>query len=983
MDPITQEDMSPQTETELSSPLPPKRPRTDCTQDNSGRSSFDFPELLTSWKTTDCSSSTSTMQDRASVAQRAARGDVEDEKPHDAQFIHIPVTRLTTSHPGSSEVCLIAAERCFKHLAGDERPSVAATDQLSSYLLDVDSDDGASAETRSSKDTGADTSSHSDRKPLEEALEDEPPSGRALHAENNETGIPMLNSGSQIRAFTVRTSDEGVRGQSDCTNEDALHDTGFCNGWSQSAEAGEIIQEWEEHGFWENIIFIKEKEEDNSLISFTHADCDSFYSNLQPSGNLAHAKNEYKLLDLQICENENVAAWNRENQDHAYEYGMSTNAILSAALRAEGSTGPYDVALARNIAIESVSLEDDGFCGAKGEEAAEARSETPDHTTETPIPARIGRGLAEGDNHAGPVSVIDPAIWSVTDSEAEEKCCNPESTAAGVALLSSVNARETETPLPLGCDVSLGKSNRQSGTQSRTQRCGDEEEDLWQSHAEPEARCFKTQEAPGEAGSGPAEPRPAGGGAQDGHDAGRPQGKEPHPSARCPVSPDQLETMEGDYLQAAITRIDGATKINEMEEMTSFEEEVRTGEHGKHAEDSLEGKHTETSTGDSINDTFTHADDKLKDSLGLLSDHPYNAVTATAEENRRKEEESEAHGNSEPQLEDEEREDEPEERTEGNTCTGAHAVTLVSERENKLSFSKFQQRAETFTVDKEDDPLAFTVNGCLPGGFDTFEKIQLSTDVDEEDGPLFTSLKSPRQQLGHSTPEAESNEHEAVPEEEEEEVEGGERLGRHPENIANGFPSSDSGRNESPNFISAAAADVALGRPEPRPRCEAAYESPEGFQDDLNTKAASSAFGTAPAANDSPKFEKRKLFDAVLKELNLFFNISTSDLSSDLSSPERRGAEASEADAVKHKEHLSSLKRGGYRDTSPGKQHTSTSTVHNAITTLILNFDCDLWSSAACGAPPPPPDSQSNIGKKPKDFLIHGLPCFIYRFYCN
>ncbi|TNN53533.1 hypothetical protein EYF80_036233 [Liparis tanakae] len=870
MDPITQEDTSPQTETERSSPLAPKRPRTDCTHDYSGKSSFDFPELLTSWKITDCSSSTSTLQDDASVSPRAARGNVEDEKPperpQDAQFIHIPMTRMTTSHTegahaGSSDACFTAAERWFEPLAGHEWPPVAATDRLSSYLLDDNGDDGASAESRSSKDTGADISSHSDCKPPEEALEDESPSGRALHAENNEAGIPMLNS----------ASNEGVRGQSDCTNGDALHDTGFCNRWSRSAEAEEIIQEWEEHGFWENIIFSKEKEEDNGLISFTRADCDSFYSNPQPPGNLAHgAKNEYKLLDLQICEN--------ENQDHAYEYGMSTNAILSAALCAEGSIVPYDVALARNMAMESVSLEDDGFCWAKGDEV---RSETPDHTTETPIPAQIGRGLAGGDNHAGPVGVIDPAIWSVTDREAQEKCCNPESTAAGVALLSSVNARETETPLPRGADVTLSQE----------------------------------LVAPG----------------QNGRDAGRPWGKEPV-----------------DCLQAAITRMDRATEINEMEEIASFEEEVRTGELATHAEDSPEGKHTETSTGDSINDAFTHAGDKLKENLGSLSDHPYNAVTATtagtAEENRRKEEDREAHGNSEPslQLEDEEREDEPEERTEGNTGTGAHAVTLVSERGNQLSLSKFQQRAETFTVGKEDDPLAFAVDGCLPGGFDIFKKIQLPTDVDEEEGPLFTSLKSPRQQLGHSTPEAESNEHEAVPEEEEEEEEEEEgRLGRHPENIAKGFPSSDSGCNEFPNFISAAAGGAAPGRPEPRPHSEAAHESSEGFQDDLNTKAASSpapsALGTAPGANDGPVFEKRELFDAVLKELNLFFDISTSDLSSnlssdlssnlssdlssdlsrDLSSPERRGAEASEADAVKHKEHLSSPKRGRYRDTSP------------------------------------------------------------------
>ncbi|XP_037606213.1 uncharacterized protein LOC119476756 isoform X1 [Sebastes umbrosus] len=1031
MDKITQEDIRPQTERELTSPLSPKRPRTDCTVTNnrSDKSRFDFPELLTFRKTIVCPSSTSILQENPGLVCIAECGDNEDEKTHeqpqDAQLIVTPITRLThtdDAHIGSSEVCLIAAERrFFKLLLIDEQPPVTATDILSSYP--ADDADGALAESHTSKDTSADTSSHPDCKRLGKSLEDEPPGGCSFHSGNDEDGRQVQNSVSQIQAFTL-LSDEGVRCQPDCTHEDALHDTGFYNTLSQSAEGEKSNQKRDEHGaLSENILFSKEKEEGNSPISSTdYADSKSFYSNPeeQPSGNLAECvKNEEKILELQICENENVPVCDGATKGQVNENGMRKNSMPSAAECAEGSIVSYDVVSARYTATES--LEADDFSGAKrehaaGEMIAKARSVTADHTTETPMPARISQGPAEGDNDASPFSVIDPAIWSETDREAKEKRCNSES-ATGVELYPSVKVCEMETPLPLCSDVRLSQEisapdqTGQLSHQSGTEQCKDEKEDLWQSYAEPQACPINTNETHNKTGSegscrwksspssSPAKPPPAGDGGQESHDT---VGHQLNEQDGCvPVSPDHLKTQEVEYLQTEIARMDGATEMKKREGMTSFEEEIRTVEHGE-SENSpdLEEKLLQQnekhvgdaigiSTGNSI--TLPHIDEELGNNHGCLSDHPYSAVISTmegtTEENERKEEagvgeETDVHSNSEisvksgdaHQQQSQQKGDMTEERisecTESNMSKSGHKLTS-QQQENKLScVCDYQHRAETFIIEMKDDllaftfppigdavvpgphellhsqnaddnptalnchdrfspvPSAFTFNDSMPGGFDTFEKIQLSLDDDDaglSNSPLLTSLpgqllKTPQQQLITSMPEAESREHDEVPEEEEE-VEGFEC---HTENTAKGFSSSDTRCYEFPNFISGADV-ISLRRPEQQPNCESAYNSPECFQDDLNLQLMSStvlskSHSSASDVNNIPNFEMKKQFDMVLKELNLYFAISISDFASDsrASSPEQCSdiSKALEGDTSNCKEHLSSPELGHLRDTT-------------------------------------------------------------------
>ncbi|KAG8011118.1 hypothetical protein GBF38_005782 [Nibea albiflora] len=1041
MDKITLE-VSPPTEREPTSPISPKRPRTDAMPINhSGERKF--PNLVTLWKTIGPPSSTNVLQKNADLVCMEECGDDEDEKPpeqQDSESVVTPINKLNTSHfnnehTESSESCFPACETPFLLLEEDKQPHVTESDRLSSNSGDDADAWQVSAESRTSKDAGADASSHPDCRRLGESLEDEPPGGCNLPAGDGGDGRQVQNSVSHIQAFTHNSSDEEVRCRFDCIHEDMRHDTGFCNTWSLTADVEESNQKSDGQGFKEIILFNKEKEEGNSPLSSTdYADTKSFYSNPEedPCGNLAGGvKNEEEILKLQICEHENVAVCDGETKGQVNENGLSKNSIPPTAECTEGSIVSYDVVLARNIATESASLEtDDDFCGAEGEHAAgkmiaEAWSKTADHTTETPMPARISQEPAEGDNDAGPFRVIDPAIGSETDREAEEKRCNSEST-AGAELSPSVKVCEMEMPLPLCSDVrpsrevSVPDQTWQFNHQSRTQRCEDEKEDLCQSYTEPQACSITTNDTHNKTGneasclwkSGPSSsPKlpPAEDRRQESHDTIGHQFKEQEQQSGCfSVSLDQMKTQEVEYLLTEVSGMHGATEIKEKEEITSLEDEQKS-ENSTNLEERLVQKNekhredtTETSTGEYIDQTvgriskygtkITHID--CGNNLECLSDHPHVDVTVmegTTEEKQRREEagvigKTDVQCNSEilvTSADDQRKGDATEaspdkcvsEWTEGNMSKSGNKLTLVTHDDlgNDLSsFSDYQNKAEkerersSFSFPATSDavvpsphevihsqnadsnptalncserfstvPSAFTLCDRVPGGFDTFEKIQLSPDDDDDDdaglsnSPLLTSLpgqllNTPQRQLYHSMPEAESSEHEEVPEEEEE-GEGEEEVEKfecHTENVANGFLNSDYSCNELANFIS--AADVtALGWPEQRPHSESACESSECFQHDPQlTSSTVSSQSDRPASvmNDSPEFEMKKHFDMVLKELKLFFDISMSEFASDsrTSSPEQCSdvTEAMEDDTSNCKVPLSSPQLEHHRDAS-------------------------------------------------------------------
>nr|XP_029132760.1 RAD51-associated protein 2 [Labrus bergylta] len=1035
MDQISQDDISPPTESKLYSPLSPKRPRIDCSmpEEQSEKSRFDFPELLTFRKTFNAQLSTNMLQKSAGVQCTTTCGGMDfvkpETQPQDSNFLVNPITTSSTSdndevNTGSSNACFIAPERTVP-LVKDEEPPLKETDKLSSYP--PDDAGGALAESHSLKDVSADTSSHPDCDRLGKSLGDETPCGCNLPAGDDRDGRQVQNTVSQIQAFSLSSSDEEVRCLSDCTYNVKLCNTGFYNTWSQSAEAEESNQRDGEDGFNENALLGKVKEEANSLISFIdYANSESFYSipEEDPSGKMAEGvKDKEEISDLQICANENVAACNWETKAEN-ENEMSKNSIPSAAEWAEGSVLSHDMVLATNIVTKTVSLEADDFCGAKeahaaGKMIAKTESETADHTTEAPMSSRISQEPTEGDNDAGPVGVIDPAIWSESDREARQKCCNSEST-EGVQLSPFVKICEIE--IPLCPDVQ--PSQEDSGLdQSRTHLCQDEKEGTCQTYTEPQP-CPNTTEnilnntsnddncqwksTPSSSQCESVQAPPAGDKKTQGSpDAVGHPSTEQDQSGLLPDSLDHLLTQEVEYLWAEIAEMYGLTEINEREDTKRYEmksDEQRKEEHSmdskvkplqqseKHKEDPCE-----MSVGDFFNEweeikisntgkNLTHIE--LGNTHECLCDHPYTAVIpvieVTTEGNERKEEEEngvkDISAMSVEVVDSQQKEDQTEvspdecisEQTEATMSKQGDTLILNSQHEQSNELCGFsddqigpktdallpltfpapsdafvpatQELRHSQNADKNPtaiicsdrfspEPSAFTFCARVSGAFDTFEKIQLSLEDDGDDdagfsnNPLLSSLseqllKTPQQQPNHLKLEAESSEHEEVPQEEDEEgkEEDVERFECHTDYVANGLSSCDYSCDELSNPISAADVPVP-GLTEHKPNCESAFKSSEGIQDELqpqSTSCIASSKCDSPASdvNNKPRFEMKKEFDNVLKELNLFFDVSKSEFGgySRESSPVQCSdvTEVWESDHTDFKEPL----RGYQKDTS-------------------------------------------------------------------
>ncbi|KAM6992325.1 uncharacterized protein LKV04_008377 [Tautogolabrus adspersus] len=646
---------------------------------------------------------------------------------------------------------------------------------------------------------------------------------------------------------------------------------------------------------------------------------------------------------------------------------------------------------------------------------AKTESETADHTTETPMPSRISQEPAEGDNDAGPVGVIDPAIWSESDREAEQKCCNSEST-EGVELSPFVKICEVELPL---CPDIQPSQEDSAPDQSRSHLCEDEKECTRQNHTP----CPKTtknihnntnndgncqwKSSPSSSQCGSVKAPPAEDKTQESPDAVGRHSTEQDQSGLLPDSLDHLLTQEVEYLWAEIAGMYGLTEINEREDTTRYEmksDEQRQAEHSmdsqveplhqseKHKEDPCE-----MSVGDFINEweenkisntgkTLTHIE--LGNALECLCDHPYSAVIpvieVTTEGNERKEEEDNGvKDNSETSVEvvdSQQKEDQTE--ASPDECISEQTEATMSKRGDKLihdsqheqsnelcAFSDYQIGPKTDALlslafppssdavvpatqelrhsqnaDKNPtaiicsdrfspEPSAFTFCARVSGAFDTFEKIQLSLEDDGDDdagfsnSPLLTSLseqllKTPQQQPNHLKPEAESSEHEEVPQEEDEEgkEEDVERFECHTDYMANGLSSCDYSCDELSNSIS--AADVPIpSLTELKPKCESAFKSSEGIQDELKPQsmsctASSECDSPASDVNNKPRFEMKKQFDNVLKELNLFFDVSKSEFGgySRESSPVQCSnvTEVWESDTTDFKEPL----RGYEKDTS-------------------------------------------------------------------
>ncbi|XP_019947108.2 uncharacterized protein [Paralichthys olivaceus] len=1017
MDKVPHEDISLQTERELTSPVSPKRPRMDCTVTNnhSGGRRFDFPQLWTFQNNIGPPSSKHTLQQNVLEMCPAESGDVQDEKPHKqpqhTKLIVTPFTKATAAHTdnvdkGLSKVSFITTERHLLHLGKDEQPPLTETDKLSSYPRDDAG--GALAESHTSKDTSADTSSQPDCRWLGKSLEDNPLGGCCSPAGNDKDGSQVQSNVSQIQVFTLSSSDDEVRCQSDCTCENALHDTGFRNTWSQSAEVKASNQTENKLEFSENIPFSKEEG------SSHRSPCDyqvakSFSSNPEDnhSGNLADfSENEKIIPELQTFKKEYFAICERETKVN--KNNICKNLIPFVAKCTEGATVSGVMVLDRNITSENVSVEDDDFCGLKGKHAAgkmiaKAQSEAADYTTETPMPARISEELGEGDNDPGPFSAIDPAMRSETVKEADEKCRNSESTAA-LERSPSVKVSERETQ-----EVSVHDQARQLNRQSTTQQNKDKQ-DLCQTYTEPQAVYFPVNKTHGMYGNEsscqwqsspssnphiPTTPPPAGDGGHECHGSVRCHSKEQDQCDRFTVSLDHLKTQQVEYSQTRSVRMDESTELKEGVDIISFVKQIKSDENLEKEIESLDEllqnneKHkvnsNKISTGDCINDWTKGEVSDCNNRLTVVEDESTteekkrNKVTNVGEENKTWRENSEVLVKIDDDLQqqkDHER-DMTElshvEGTEGNVSKSDNTLSQVSQCEqgNELScFLDFQNRAEILMVESKNDfavltsasvsdavvpcqnesshsrnannnttaqicndrfspaPSVFTFYDRVPGGFDTFEKIRLSPDDDDADddddaaglgnSPHLTSLprqllKTSERQLHHSMPGAESDKHEEIPGEEEVGKEKVAKFQCHSDNMAHECLSSDSTCNEVPKFISMTDV-IILGWPEQQLNCDSACDSTAHILDELNPQSTSStvsAESDGPSdVNVYPEFEMRKQYNMVLKELNLFFDISINDFASDskASTPDHCSdtAEAMEGDVSNCKEHLSS-----------------------------------------------------------------------------
>lgn len=155
------------------------------------------------------------------------------------------------------------------------------------------------------------------------------------------------------------------------------------------------------------------------------------------------------------------------------------------------------------------------------------------------------------------------------------------------------------------------------------------------------------------------------------------------------------------------------------------------------------------------------------------------------------------------------------------------------------------------------EPSVFTFGDRVPTGFDTFQRIQLSLEDDDERDYSGSNSSLHTRRHYHAILEAEStNQHEVAPEEEE--GEDMERSKCHIENTTN--LSSDCSCNDMPNLTT-----TPIRCPEQHTNSTSAVGPPHN------------GCGPASPLKKDKEFDMKKQFNMVLKELRLYFEISASE----------------------------------------------------------------------------------------------------------
>lgn len=731
------------------------------------------------------------------------------EKPHEHVNTEVratSITNVTASFPEDkytgSPRALVSVDGCAFLLVQDE-PEVPEQPEVTNCdkvgSYSLDDAGGEVAKFHAIPDAALDTSSHPDCKLLLESLEDEPPGGCNLPDGNGNEGAKAQCSVGQIKAFSPTSSDEELRCQQGYTQ----NDTGFCDVWSQSAKAEPF-----------------RKKECDSATTFWSDDSNttSFNPNVveKHTGKLDQGeKTEENKSELQICEKEEVAV--SETKGQANESSLNKNAIHREAECAEGSAVDNDVVSSRNILTGSVNLEADVFSGAKGERAAgemiaKARRETADYTAETPVPARISQESAGGDNDASPFSVIDPAIWSETDRGAVQG--RSSRCTAGAELSPSLTVSEMKRPLLL-FDVTLPKDASVLGqTRQVNHPRGAQQSDFCQTCSTSTNAEHLTIGNEGHFLSSSPKCPPVQDEREQNIETVGHLIKEHNLSGCFQASLENLKAQVFPGLESETLKIDKSNRIK-----TEDEASVGCGMSVITKDGHPKGNQKQAAVIQVTPDCFSGCSERtISDSSRVIASTlptHWDAVVPEPQE----------------------------------VNPSYHAITIAPALNCSDTLSPV--------------PSVFTFGDRVPAGFDTFQRIQLSLEDDDErncsgsNSPLRTSPPQPRR-LYHSILEAQStNQHEVAPQEEE--GKDVERFKCHTENTTN--LSSDYSCNDVPNLTT-----TPIRWPEQHVNSGSALSSP------------SNVCSPASRLTKDFEFDLKKHFDMVLKELRLYFEISASEV---------------------------------------------------------------------------------------------------------
>ncbi|XP_054617955.1 uncharacterized protein LOC129172353 isoform X2 [Dunckerocampus dactyliophorus] len=739
-------------------------------------------------------------------------GHTSDEKPseQDTESNVSPPAEDTTAHTGSPNVCVIIGERHFLHPKQYDQQDKLGSSPLSG--------------SQTFKDPTTDMSNHPECQLLEKSLEDKPP---------GDCSVPSKNG---------MSNHAEVRCQSDFPDDYTRHGASLST-CSQSATYEESNQREDEHNFTDK------EEREHERRDKSSADIREFQLFVcRPDEGIPVIFVEDKRK-VEICDSTAVCA--RETNDQTNDKGRSD--FSSPVECAEGSLISYDSISSINIATETQSTDDIAWAkGELGETKVEARGEIVDHTPKNHMSGRISQECTEGDNDADPFCVIEPAVWRETVREAEGIRSNSGSS-TGEELPPSVKVCELEIPLAHISDVRPLDMTVQSSNQSEPQLHEDKKENLSQFYTQTQSNCTVSCEKhnttgyegschPASSPQRPTNPFPAGDGIQESCVR---MGHHLHEQSSCsPVSCDNLKAQYDEHPQAETGTRDESKNIKEM---TGFANECGLCKYEiKSVAMILQQNRPD-------NDVMTEqpAVEGLTEVTKLTHDDTQCCFT-------------EYH--------------QTDETLKGKDELLDMCFPLISDAvvpgPHELSPKCYSQSPDITTAPKSKArlsslPSAFCLYNHVPGGFDSFHKIQLSPDDDEDDNAgqgdcqphtsmSMQLIKSP--QMNHYVLEAEGDEDEEMPKEMEEDQvhdEGG-IFKCHTDDVANGS------YNRATNYTELVSGQEIIA-----------------FESYPNEPATDSSGCSGPQSIQYPEFDLKKEFDLVLKELNLYFFISRSDYTCD------------------------------------------------------------------------------------------------------